>query len=54
MTEKRKAAGGVPEPRIDGRVEGWKGKTEDAMAVALERRGFCYGVDSLNSSVSAP
>ena len=35
MSEERKAAGGVPEPRIDGRVEGWKGKREDAMAVAL-------------------
>ena len=35
MPEKRKAAGGVPEPRIDGRVEGWKGNREDSMAVAL-------------------
>ena len=26
VTEKRKAAGGLPEPRIDGRVERWKGK----------------------------
>ena len=35
MTEKRKAAGGVPEPRIDGRGEGWKGKRGDSLAMAL-------------------
>ena len=48
-----------PEPSIDGRVEGWKGKRDDSMAVATTTLGAwkgraLHGLETRKSWVSAP